>query len=197
MFTRCVTRVYILLDSHTAPCYVILCMSCIANATVRNVSWHSARKEIKSKLHRIQLETRSLDWYVKCRALLDRNGSFLIRYKITISRGTRDGRKQNRTIGNDGGRLGKILHASSYCFLFRRRRTANYATPVNSIRSNLIRSFYNRYYINYFPTFLPQAAMGTKIQEEMPGILWYRLMNRNHHMVDVWVSLQYIRFSLF
>lgn len=40
------TRAYVLLDSHTAPCYVILCMS-TANATIWNVSWHSVRDERK------------------------------------------------------------------------------------------------------------------------------------------------------
>lgn len=135
-----------LLDSHTAPCYVILC---IANATVRNVSRHSLRDERKSNQSCV-----GINWESEVSIWYDQNDLSDIKQQWRYSRW----KKANRTVRDDDRRLAKCsahsYFTSSYCFLFRRGRTASYAAPVNSTRSNLIRSSYNRYYINYFPTFL-------------------------------------------
>jgi len=86
-----------------------------------------------------------------------------------------------------------MLHSyctSSYYLLFLRgRNDKNYAAPVNSTRSNLIRSSYNRYYINYFLMFLI-ATVGTKIQEEC------LVSSESKSTYGRHVFLQYVRFSL-
>lgn len=94
-----------------------------------------------------------------------RSGLILIRHKITISRSTCDGRKQTRqleTMTGDWTKRSSNLLIALFFVTGERR-----VMPLPLIlRSNLVRSSYNRYYINYFPTFLSQQLWELKYRKK-------------------------------